>query len=60
MESAKILSIQLPHVSALTRKRVSNFSVGRLINFLAALGQNVEITVTSTPKLHGAMSIVFA
>jgi predicted XRE-type DNA-binding protein len=59
-EAAKILGIQQPHVSALTRNRAGNFSIGRLIDFLTALGQDVEITVTPTPKVHGSMSIVFA
>ncbi len=59
VEAAKILGIQQPHVSALTRNRAGNFSVGRLIDFLTALGQDVEITVTPTRKEHGAMSIVF-
>ena len=60
MEAAKIIGIQQPHVSALARNRAGNFSVGRLIDFLTALGQDVEITVTPTPKTHGSMSIVFA
>jgi predicted XRE-type DNA-binding protein len=60
VEAAKILGIQQPHVSALTRNRAGNFSVGRLIDFLTALGQDVEITVTPTRKEHGAMSIIFA
>ena len=60
VEAAKILGIQQPHVSALTRNRAGNFSVGRLIDFLTALGQDVEITVTPTRKEHGALSIVFA
>jgi len=60
IEAAKILGIQQPHVSALTRNRAGNFSVGRLIDFLTALGQDVKITVTPTRKEHGAMSIVFA
>jgi predicted XRE-type DNA-binding protein len=59
-EAAKILGIQQPHVSALTRNRAGNFSIGRLIDFLTALGQDVEITVTPTPKVRGSMSIVFA
>jgi len=59
VEAAKILGIQQPHVSALIRNRAGNFSVGRLIYFLTALGQDVEITVTPTRKEHGAMSIVF-
>jgi predicted XRE-type DNA-binding protein len=60
VEAAKILGIQQPHVSALTRNRAGSFSVGRLIDFLTALGQDVEITVTPTRKEHGAMSIIFA
>jgi predicted XRE-type DNA-binding protein len=59
-EAAKILGIQQPHVSALTRNRAGNFSIGRLIDFLTALGQDVEITVKPTPKVQGSMSIVFA
>ena len=59
-EAAKILVVQQPHISALTRNRAGNFSIGRLIDFLTALGQDVEITVTPTPKVHGSMSIVFA
>jgi hypothetical protein len=34
--------------------------VGRLIDFLTALGQDVEITVTPTRKSQGAMSVTFA
>jgi len=59
-QAAGILGIQQPHVSALIRNRAGNFSVGRLIEFLTALGQDVEITVTSSRKDHGAMSVVFA
>lgn len=59
-EAAKILGIQQPHVSDLARNRAGNFSVGRLIEFLTALGQDVEITVTPTRKEHGETSIVFA
>ena len=32
-------------------------SVGRLKEFLAALGQDVEITVRPTRKAHGEMSV---
>lgn len=59
-EAATILGIQQPHVSALTRNRAGSFSVGRLIEFLTALGHDVEITVRPTQKDHGAMSVVFA
>jgi hypothetical protein len=40
------------------RNRAGNFSVGRLIEFLIALGQDVQITVKPTRKAHGEMSVV--
>jgi predicted XRE-type DNA-binding protein len=58
-EAAKILGIQQPHVSALARNRAGNFSVGRLMEFLTALGQDVEIVVKPTRKEQGVMSVVF-
>jgi predicted XRE-type DNA-binding protein len=45
VEAGKILGIKQPHVSALMRNRSGAFSVERLMDFLTALGQNVEITV---------------
>lgn len=59
-EVGKILGIPQPHVSSLARNRSGNFSVGRLIDFLTALGQDVEITVRPTRKDHGQMSVVVA
>lgn len=41
-EAGKILGIQQPHVSALVRNRSGNFSVGRLMEFLTALDQDVK------------------
>ncbi len=54
----EILGIKQPHVSALMRNRAGNFSVGRLMEFLTALGQDVRITVTPTRKAQGEMSVV--
>jgi len=59
-EAGKILGIPQPHVSALLRNRSGNFSVGRLIEFLTALGQNVEIIVTPTRRDRGQMSVMVA
>jgi predicted XRE-type DNA-binding protein len=59
-EVGKILGIPQPHVSALARNRSGNFSVGRLIDFLTALGQDVEITLRPKRKNHGQMSVVVA
>jgi predicted XRE-type DNA-binding protein len=56
--AGEILGIKQPHVSALMRNRAGNFSVGRLIEFLTALGQDVRITVKPTRKAQGEMSVV--
>ena len=40
------------------RNRAGSFSVERLMDFLTALGQNVEITVRPTRKAHGVVSVV--
>ncbi len=57
-EAGKILGIKQPHVSALMRNRSGTFSVERLMDFLTALGQDVEITVRPTRKEQGEMSVV--
>ena len=57
-EAGNILGIKQPHVSALMRNRSGSFSVERLMEFLTALGQDVEITVRPTRKQHGEMSVV--
>jgi predicted XRE-type DNA-binding protein len=57
-KAGEVLGIKQPHVSALMRNRAGNFSVGRLIEFLTALGQDVQITVKSTRKAQGQMSVV--
>ena len=51
--AGEILGIKQPHVSALMRNRAGNFSVGKLMEFLTALGQDVRITVTPTRKVRG-------
>ena len=56
-QAAKVLGIKQPHVSLLMRNRAGTFSVGRLIDFLTALGQDVEITVRPTRKKHGELSV---
>lgn len=57
-QAGDILGIKQPHVSALMRNRAGNFSVGRLMEFLTALGQDVEVTVKPTRKTMGEMSVV--
>ena len=55
-----LLGIKQPHVSLLVRNRAGSFSVERLMDFLTALGQDVEITVRPTRKEHGVVSVVLA
>jgi predicted XRE-type DNA-binding protein len=56
-EAAKVLGVKQPQVSLLMRNRAGSFSIGRLIDFLTALGQDVEITVRPTRKKHGELSV---
>jgi predicted XRE-type DNA-binding protein len=60
VEIGKILGVPQPQVSLLLRNRSGNFSVGRLMEFLTALRQDVEIIVRPTRKEHGALSVVSA
>jgi predicted XRE-type DNA-binding protein len=60
VEIAKILGVQHPQVSLLMRNRAGNFSVGRLMEFLSALRQDIEITVRPAHKEHGALSVISA
>ena len=58
-QAGEILGIKQPHVSALMRNRSGTFSVERLMQFLNALGQDIEITVRPTRrKEHGELSVV--
>ena len=56
-EAAKALGIRQPHVSLLMCNRAAGFSVGRLMEFLTALGHDVEVAVTPSRKEHGEMSV---
>ena len=60
VEIAKVLRVQQPQVSLLMRNRAGNFSVGRLMEFLTALRQDIQITVRPTRKEHGALSVISA
>ena len=60
IEAGDILGIKQPHVSSLMRGQSGNFSVERLMDFLAALGQDIEITIKPTRKEHGELSVLVA
>ncbi len=48
--AAKIMGINQPKVSALMRRKLDGFSVERLIHFLNALGQDIDIIVRPKPR----------
>ena len=56
--AGQILGIKQPHVSSLMRGRSGSFSLERLMEFLNALGQDVEITVRPTKRGEGGVSVV--
>lgn len=58
VEAAKLLGIKQPNVSLLMRNRSGSFSIGRLMEFLTALGRDVEVTVRPAHKEHGEISFV--
>ena len=59
-QAGEILGIKQPHVSLLMRNRSGTFSVERLMDFLTALGHDVEIRVKRTRKPHGEVSVIVA
>ena len=59
VEAGEILGIQQPHVSALMSGRSGKYSLGRLFEFLNALGRDVEIAVRpKAPKAADAHTSV--
>jgi predicted XRE-type DNA-binding protein len=59
-QAGKIIGIRQPQVSLLMRNRSGNFSVERLMDFLTALGHDVEVRVTPTRNERGQLSVVVA
>jgi predicted XRE-type DNA-binding protein len=50
VQVAEILGVDQGKVSALVRGRLAGFSTERLFRFLNALGRDVKIVVTETPR----------
>jgi predicted XRE-type DNA-binding protein len=59
-EAAAVLGVNQPKVSALLHYKLEGFSVERLMNFLVALGQDVEIVVKAKPRSRSARIAVKA
>ena len=58
VEAAEVLGINQPKVSALKRGRITEFSIDRLMRFLVALGQEVDISVRSAS--HAGLKVAHA
>jgi len=56
-EAGAILGIRQPHVSSLMRGHSGAFSLERLMEFLTALGRNVQIKVEPTRRDRGSISV---
>ncbi len=59
-EVALALKINQPKVSALLGYKLDGFSVERLMRFLVALGQDVEIVIKTKPRTRSARIAVCA
>ena len=58
VETARQLGINQPKVSALSGYRLEGFSVERLMHFLTALDQDVEIVIRDKPRSRRGGKIV--
>lgn len=61
-DTARMIGIAQPDVSNLIRGRFRGYSIDRLMSFLVALDQDVEITVKGKPKgrAAGRLTVVAA
>lgn len=63
-EAAKLIGLAQPDISKLLRGRFEGFSLERLLEFVRALGSDVEIKVKSPasaePEREGRMSLMVA
>jgi len=58
IEAAAVLEIGQPKISALKNYKLDGFSVERLMSFLLALGQDLEIRITPRRSSRSAGRIV--
>ena len=49
-KAAELLGVNQPKVSALSKYRLEGFSVERLMRFLTALNQDIEIIIRNKPR----------
>jgi len=61
-QAAKLLGITQPKVSAILNGRLKGFSLEKLMLFMVALDQDIEIVVKRKPKAreHGRLRVVYS
>jgi len=53
-KAAQVLAVNQPKISALSKYRLQGFSVERLMRFLTALDQDIEIVIRHKPRTRRA------
>ena len=57
VQAAELLDVDQPKISALTRGRLSGFSIDRLLRFLMLLGHDVEITIKTRSRSRARLLV---
>jgi predicted XRE-type DNA-binding protein len=57
-DAAKLLGTTQPQISALLNLKPVSVSIGRLLEFLTILGQDIEVTVKPAPKKRAGHVVV--
>lgn len=60
VQAGEILGTKQPQVSKLMRGQSGEFSADRLMEFLTALGHDVNISISSRHRRHGDMSVTLS
>jgi len=59
-QAARVLGVDQPKVSAITRGRLSGFSLARMVRFLILLGRDIEIVVKPRPRNRSKARLLVA
>jgi predicted XRE-type DNA-binding protein len=57
-DAAKLLGTTQPQISALLNLKPVSVSIGRLLEFLTILGQDIEVTVKPAPRKRAGHVVV--
>jgi predicted XRE-type DNA-binding protein len=57
-QAAELLYVDQPKISVLTRGRLLDFSIGRLLRFLMLLGHNIEIRIKPRSRSRARLLVI--